>query len=420
MKRLLLVMMLAALVLALPVAAQEPTTISLWRHTSDTQAELDESIRQIEAFNDSQDEYEVVFEQLPQESYTDSVTAASLAGTLPCVLDFDGPTVPNFAWAGHIQPIDDYLSDELREELLPSALGTFQGETYSVGQFDAAVAIFSRRSVLEDAGIRIATVEEPWTLEEFNSALETLGAMDEFDFAIDMFTAYSGEWYPYAFSPILQSFGGDLINRDNFVEAEGVLNGEAAVEWGNWFQNLFQSGLADPAASDDQAFIQGRAAMAYIGNWFYPAFSEQWGDDLVVMPPPAFGEEPVVGGASWQWGISSTCENPDGAWAFIEYILQPENVAAMSDATGVIPATASGAALTENYAEGGPMNIFVEISNAFSMMRPPTPAYPVIANTFEEAAREISLGANVQDTLDDAVDTIEQNIEDNDGYGFDL
>src|SRR5690554_2556313 len=115
MKRLLLVMMLAALVLALPVAAQEPTTISLWRHTSDTQAELDESIRQIEAFNDSQDEYEVVFEQLPQESYTDSVTAASLAGTLPCVLDFDGPTVPNFAWAGHIQPIDDYLSDELRE-----------------------------------------------------------------------------------------------------------------------------------------------------------------------------------------------------------------------------------------------------------------------------------------------------------------
>ncbi len=131
-----------------------------------------------------------------------------------------------------------------------------------------------------------------------------------------------------------------------------------------------------------------------------------------------FGNGPKVGGASWQWGISSTCENPDGAWAFIEYIMQPEQVAAMSDATGLIPATAAGAELTENYGPDGELSIFVDISNRFSVMRPPTPAYPTITSTFEEAAREIALGADVQDTLDDAVDTIEQDIADNDGYGF--
>jgi len=419
MKRVSLFITLALVIMAfvLPTAAQE--TITMWRHTSDLQAELDAVAAQIDDFNASQDAYEVVWEQLPQESYTESVTAASLAGELPCILDFDGPTVPNFAWAGHIIPLDDFISEELEADLLPSAIGTYQGVKYSVGQFDAAVALWGRRSVLEEAGLRIPEgVDDPWTLDEFNNALETLGAMEEFDLAIDMFNVYDGEWWPYAFSPILQSFGGDLINRDTYLEAEGVLNGEAALEFGNWFQNLFQSGLADPNPADDQAFIQGRAALAYIGNWYYPNILEAWGDDLVIMPPPAYGDAPVVGGASWQWGISSACDNPDGAWAFIEHLLAPENSAAISDATGLIPARISGAEMTENYGMGGPLNIFVEISNAYSMMRPPTPGYPVIASTFENTAREIALGADVQDMLDDAVDTIEQDIADNDGYGF--
>jgi multiple sugar transport system substrate-binding protein len=418
-KKLALSLVLAlCLVVPSAMAQDDPVEITLWRHTSDLMPELEANRAAIEAFNASQGEYVIVWEELPQESYTDSITAASLAGELPCVLDFDGPTVPNFAWAGHVMPLTDYIGDDLMAELLPSAMGTYQGDIYSVGQFDAAVAIFGRQSVLEENGIRIATIDEPWTLDEFNAALETLAALDEFETAIDMFTFYTGEWWPYAFSPILQSFGGDLIDRDTYLTAEGVLNGEAALAFGEWFQWLFDSGLADPAAPDDQAFIQGRAALAYIGNWYYPGLAEAWGDDLVIMPVPDFGAGPVVGGASWQWGISSSCENPDGAWAFLEFILQPEYVAAMSDVTGLIPATAGGAALTENYGEDGALRIFVEESSAWSVMRPETPAYPIISSEFEKAMTEIALGADVQDMLDAAVDAIEQDIADNDGYGF--
>lgn len=421
MKRISLLLVIALLLAAIPAVAQDgPVQVTLWRHISDLQAELDAYRQAVADFNAAQSEYEVIWEELPQESYTESVTAAALAGELPCILDMDGPTVPNFAWSGHIIALDDYLSEDLVADLIPSALTGYQGETYAVGQFDAAVAIFGRRSVLEENGIRIATMDEPWTLEEFNAALETLAGLDEFDTAIDMFTFYSGEWWPYAFSPILQSFGGDLINRDNYVEAEGVLNGEAALEFGNWFQMIFENGWADPAAPDDQAFIQGRAALAYIGNWYAPGLIEAWGDDLVIMPVPDYGNGPVVGGASWQWGISSSCEYPDGAWSFIEHLLQPENAAAVSNATGLIPATASGAALTENYAEGGLLRIFVEESAAWAVLRPETPAYPIIASSFEEAMREIALGADVQEMLDAAVDAIEQDIMDNDGYGFDM
>ena len=90
----------------------------------------------------------------------------------------------------------------------------------------------------------------------------------------------------------------------------------------------------------------------------------------------------------------------------------------MIDATGLIPARLSAAPMTELYSEDGPLGILVDFSNAFAIIRPPTPAYGVIRDVFRESAQAISHGADVQDTLDDAVDTIDADIIANDGYGF--
>jgi multiple sugar transport system substrate-binding protein len=414
-----ILLLLAVLLSALPTLAQEPTQITLWRHIGDLQIEMDTFTGFVDEFNESQDEWEIVWEELPQQSYEDSVNAAALAGTLPCVIDVDGPFVPNFAWAGNIVPLDEYISDELRADLLPSVVGAYNGQTYGLGQFDAALAIWGRRSVLEANGIRVPEgLDDPWTKDEFDAALETLAALDEFDTAIDMFTFYTHEWWPYAYSPWLQSFGGDLVDRETYLTAEGVLNGPEALAWGEWWQNLFQSGLADPNAPDDQAFIQGRAALAWIGNWYYPTLHETWGDDLVIIPPPDMGNGPKIGGGSWQWSVTSNCETPEGGWTFIEYLVQPENVVTMSNITGLIPGRLSASAMTDLYGEDGALNILVEFSNQWAVIRPPTPAYGTIRNVFREVAQAIANGADVQNTLDDAVDTIDADIEANDGYGF--
>jgi multiple sugar transport system substrate-binding protein len=74
--------------------------------------------------------------------------------------------------------------------------------------------------------------------------------------------------------------------------------------------------------------------------------------------------------------------------------------------------------MTINYNSDGPLGIMVQYSNSFAVIRPPTPAYAVISNQFASAAQAIVNGANVQDTLDDAVDAIEADIADNNGYGF--
>ena len=51
------------------------------------------------------------------------------------------------------------------------------------------------------------------------------------------------------------------------------------------------------------------------------------------------------------------------------------------------------------------------------MLRPVTPGYPVMAKVFEKALADIANGADVVDTLDAAVDEINTNIQQNNGYG---
>mgnify|MGYP000421601576 FL=1 len=417
----LLVFAIAGAVLALTsglVAAQE--TVDLWYHGAGNPVEREILIGIIEDFNASQDEYEVVLEEFPQGAYNESIVAAALSGELPDIIDVDGPVMPNWAWAGYLQPLD--IDESLIEDFLPGALGYWDGELYSVGLWDAAVALFARQSVLEANDIRIPTLEEPWTLEEFNAALETLDATGEYEYVFDVGMAWTGEWYPYAFSPFLQSFGGDIVDRETYLSAEGVLNGEEAVAFGEWWQSLFENGYAPGTSQDgadrDTGFLDGRYALQWNGGWAGLQAIDAFGDDMLFLPAPDFGAGSVIGAASWQFAVSADSENADGANAFIEFATQDEYLAAFSDALGLIPATASAAQLTENYADGGPMEIFFQLSQEQALIRPATPAYLNMALVFERTLADIANGADVLDTLDAAVDDIEQDIEDNDGYGF--
>ncbi len=73
--------------------------------------------------------------------------------------------------------------------------------------------------------------------------------------------------------------------------------------------------------------------------------------------------------------------------------------------------------MTENYAEGGPLAVFFDLSEEQAMLRPVTPGYVVAAKVFTKALADIANGADVADTLDAAVDEIDTDIETNNGYG---
>jgi multiple sugar transport system substrate-binding protein len=392
------------------------TQLTMWTHSAGNPAELEVYERIISDYNASQDTYEVVHESFPQGAYNDAIVAAAASGDLPCLLDLDGPIMPNWAWAQYLQPLE--LPSEITDKLLPTAVGMWDGEIYSAGYWDAALSIFARKSVLEANDIRIPTTDQPWTADEFDAALATLKDAG-YDTPIDIGAEDTGEWWPYAYSPFLQSFGGDLIDRDTMLTADGALNGDAAIAWGEWFQNLFTQGYASNSGTvGNQEFVDDEVALSYTGVWNALASVEAIGDDLLILPPPDLGNGPKIGGGSWQWAISSDCADAEGARDYLAFSFNDEYITEFADKQIVIPATEAAAQASEYFGDDGVLRPFVELSQKYAVLRPETPAYAVISTTFETAAKNIMSGADVTATLNQAVTDIDANIASNDGYGF--
>ena len=402
-------------------AVSEPVTVKVWFHSGKGE-ERDVLNAQVEDFNAMQNEIVIEAVQLPEGSYNDQVNAAALAGDLPCLLDFDGPFLYNYAWSGYLRPLDEFVPAELKADFLPSIIdqGTYGGHLYSLGTFDSGLAIWGNKAYLEKAGVRIPTgIEDAWDMDEFMDALEKLQALDETEYAIDFkFNYGAGEWFTYGFSPIVQSFGGDLIDRTTYQSADGVLNGPEAVQAMEWFQSLFDKGYAiSSPAGDDDFYGKKIAALSWVGHWMWTPHKEGLGDDLVLLPMPKLGDKAVTGMGSWNWGITSSCEQPEAAWKFLEYLVDPDQILRMTNANGAVPARKSAIAKSELYGEGGPLNIFVQqLEGGVAVPRPVTPAYPVITSSFAEAVDNIVAGADVQTELDKAVEKIDQDIQDNQGY----
>ncbi len=394
-------------------------TLEVWAHAG--QALERQTIQnQAEQFNASQDAVTVRLTFIPEGSYNSQVQAASLSGDLPDVLEFDGPFVYNYAWQGNLIPIDGLLSEAVRQDLLPSVIqqGTYAGRLYSIGTFESTLVLYGRRSQLESAGVRIPTRnEEAWNITEFNHVLAKLAENDPDGQVLDLKLNYQGEWFTYGFAPILNSAGGDLISHD-LQSANGVLNSPSSVVAMEHVQSWIQKGYVDPNI-DDAAFTQGRVPLSWVGHWVYQDYAAAIKDDLVIIPLPDFGQGSKTGSGSWNWGITTHCQNPQGAVQFLEFLLQPEQVLAMAKANGAIPGTKQAIAQSPLHAKGGALSLFTaQLLAGKNVPRPQTPAYPVITSAFQRAFADIRNGIPVKTALDKAATTIDIDIQDNQGYPF--
>ncbi|MGW7400956.1 extracellular solute-binding protein [Streptomyces cyaneofuscatus] len=393
-------------------------TLTLWTHNAGNSVELDVVKKIIKDFNGSQDKYKVKLQAFPQNDYNNSVVAAASAKKLPCLLDVDGPNVANWAWGGYLDPIDVTGSEVPVLSQLESTVGKYEDKLYAFGFYDVSLAFFARKSVLEEHGIRIPTMEKPWQKDEFDNALAKLKKSGKFDYPLDMGTGGSGEWWSYGYSPQLQSFGGDLIDRNDYKSASGTLDGENAVQWATWFQSLVAKDyMAKKSGADpNKDFLAGKSAIQWDGSWNAAKNAEKLGDDLAIIPPVDFGNGPKIGGASWQWAMSSTCSNKAGAQEWLKFSRQTKYFVDYAKATSTIPATDAAAQEIADYQPGGKFDVLVDFAREYATVRPATPAYPYISTEFEKAAKDILAGADPKQALGQAAKDIDSNLKTNNYY----
>jgi multiple sugar transport system substrate-binding protein len=393
-------------------------TITLWTHNAGNSAELGVVKTIIKDFNASQSKYKVKLQAFPQSDYNNSVVAAASARKLPCLLDVDGPNVANWAWGGYLSPIDVSGSQVPLSDQLASTVGRYNGRVYGFGFYDVALTFFARKSVLTKYGIRIPSIDKPWTKDEFDSALAKLKKSGKFDYPLEMGTGGSGEWWPYAYSPQLQSFDGDLINRDGYKTASGTLDGKNSLAWATWFRSLVTKGYMakKSGASPNDDFLNSKSAIQWDGSWDAAKSAKKLGEDLAIIPPVDFGHGPKIGGASWQWAMSSSCSNKAGAQAWLKFSRQTKYFVDYAKVTGTLPGTEAAAKQVDGYQSGGQFNVLVQFARKYAEVRPVTPAYPYISTVFEKAAEDILAGADPKNALGQAAKDIDNDLKTNNYY----
>lgn len=401
--------------------------ITVWAHQGQ-ESEATALQDTIDAFNDSQDDVTAEMQLVPEADYTSTVTTTA-AGELPDVLEYDGPMMASLVYAGKLAPIGDLVAAETLDNQTDSVLAQntypMDNEVYGVSQFDAALGIYGNAEMLDAAGVDYPTsLDEAWTVDEFEAALEALAEEDDDGQVLDVKENIGAEWPTFGFLPVAWS-AGERIVMDN--EADGHLNSEAVVSAVERFTQWRD--FIDPN-TDDKAFVDGRVALSWVGHWVYNPYSEALGDDLVLLPLPDFGAGTKSGQGSWAWGVNPESDDAQGAAAFLDFLAEDEQVQAMTDANAAPPGTASVIDGSELYGDGGPLELFAEQLEAtcadgdlnaecVAVPRPITPAYPIISKQFSEAFFGAYDGGDAQELFDQAARAIDLDFEDNDGYGFD-
>jgi multiple sugar transport system substrate-binding protein len=401
-------------------AASEVATIQVWTHEGANTPAFAVLKEAAEAFNRSQSARHVNVVPSIYRYYEERVQSAAASGTLPCVLEIDGPFVQAFAWRGYLQSIDKFVTKALLDDLLPTIIiqGTYDGRLYTLGQFESGLGLWGNVRYLTRVHARMPTIEAPWSLAEFEQVLDRLAALKDLDYALDL-AVYAGqsEFYSYAYAPILQGFGGDLVKRDMQTSAKGVLDGPQSVAALRRFQHWFEKGWTQAVIDRADDFEQRKAALSWTGHWKYPSYRAALGQDLVLLPLPDFGHGIKTGMGSWSWGISSTCRDAAGAWAFLDYLMSAREIVRMTNANGAMPARQSVIARSTLYGDAGPLRIFAQQLNAgLGMPRPATPGYGTISRSFSAAVSDIIAGKDVQTALSEAARRIDADIAENRGY----
>lgn len=394
-------------------ASDGATVVDVWAHQG--QERENAAVRAIvDAFNTAHkaERLRIKISFFPDRQYADKVSIAAAGGSLPDVLDIDGPYVGPWAAEGLLLPLGDRVTPALRSDMLGSLIeqGTYHDKLYALGAFESALVVYYNRDLVEKAGISPPrTLESAWTWDQFVTALERVKPYAAIPLSLHM-DEQGDEWFTYAFSPLIWSNGGKLID-ESAGKAKGVLDGPRNVAAIEKWQALFTTGLAEATATNPNPFSAGLAAFDWTGHWMLPTFEKTDGLRFGVMPLPKMGDNVVAASGSWCWGLSRDCEKPMAAWRVIEWFLDPEHgVKPIVEANGAVPGRRSAFQYFPQY-DKLPRKLFRAQLEQAAHPRPRTRVYLTLTTEFARALRDIALGADVQQRLSRAADAVQRALD---------
>lgn len=353
----------------------------------------------------------IVDEYYSKDELDSKMQSAPIAGDMPDAVVADYLLIPKYYDAGMVANLNDYVSDELMDDFLPSVVDecTLDGKIISVAQFDSGLALWANKEMLEAAQVRIPeSYKDAWDRAEFEDALKKLKE--------------SGVKYPlyvrqnkpsteyFTFVPLLASFGGDYMNRETGL-CTGTLDSPETIEMFNYVKWLFDEGYCDRSCDYETSFQQKENALVLNGHYKYSDYKEIGEDNLIIIPIPDMGNGVFTCSGSTVMIMTTGAQDAgvdDAVWAMLEAATSPKYINMVVSVNGAVPSRSSVMESSELYAEGGKLYLYREqLEAGISFLRPYTCAHKTIYDAVTSVIANIYAGADPEAELKEAAVNID-------------
>lgn len=403
-----LVILLAASLIAVPMVAvaQEPVTIEVWDMQQSDKNILAAQEAALKDFAAANPNIKVNVTVFPYPEYRDKLLIAVQGGKAPDISTLDQIWNSEFAAAGAVIPLDDYVAKSAvvqAKEFFPGAWAScmYKDKTYGVPlNNDVWEELYYNKDLFKTAGLDPEKPPQDWDEllamgKKLNNppnvyGLGLLGGKGEFTIcSIDSF---------------IYSNGGSILDAKTGAVTFSSFETKDALKAYKGLEAIAPPGTVNrDEAEGVNLFTSGKVAMVMLGSWQQDTIKQRapnmnWG---VAMVPRPTGKSfhGTLGG--WNLAIYKQSKNPDAAWKYIELLAGKDVQKAICS---LIPARLDAAKEFIQEKRMGPQVIFDTINAG--LPRPISPVYPRISDAQTTMMQAIWTGTPVDDAVDTAAKAI--------------
>lgn len=274
----------------------------------------------------------------------DRFVTSIAGGTTPDVAETGTTWTPEFADAGALAPLDEYvdgagIGEDLVEGLVEA--GTYDGQLYGMPWYAGVRSLVYNTEMFEQAG-----VEPPTTWAELEDA--AAGLKEEYPDKIAVAVPGDAEFTVY---PWVWGAGGEVatLEGDTWTSHLDSPESQEGIEF--WTGLATEGGYSSEGATTWRetdvldAFAAGDVGMAVMGSWTPGAIVDANPDmegkfAAVPIPGKDGGIAPSVLGGS-HLSMFETAEDKDLAFAFIEMMTTGEFAQQWGEQSGYFPGQVS-------------------------------------------------------------------------------
>ncbi|MBR3117906.1 extracellular solute-binding protein [Oceanobacillus profundus] len=376
---------------------EKPEALTLWVNAEEKQ---EEAVKEITDKYTEETGIKVNMVPVDMLEQVEKLDVEGPAGNGPDVIFQPHDRIGDLVLRGLVDPVN--LGDK-ETEYTQTALDAVQydGEYWGYPAVIETYAMYYNKSLVDE---EIETMEDLMAIAE----RDTNASNDEFGFLMEAANFYFV--YPFFSGNGAYVFANDAGNYD--IADIGLAN-EGSIEGGNLVQSWFDNGYIPQDLTPDimnGLFQEGKVSSVINGPWMVRDYSEALGDDLAAAPLPILdnGENPksFVGVKSYM--LSYYSENKEWAEDLMAYITNFDNSMTYYDVAGEIPARDD--AMEDSIIADDPIFSAFAEQTTYGEPMPSVPAMQQVWDPINNALSFISKGEPVDEVLEEAVQTIQDQI----------